>query len=305
MKKILILATAWKDDYWESPQKADYPSGKYTELSDWENLSGNCPLPGIGIYRKYKDKDLSNNPFVYLEIKGMSYDSSSLAPCFEFEFLEKSKIRSDEIEKKLPQENRGWFSAIDPEELINILKAMGEDPPEKWKELTKENEERIDWKDYIGKYFLDLEEKDLGNDEFEDRVAKLLTALGFKVVQQGHTCLGSYPDGIALFNNDCGIVYDCKNKRNFSPNADNVRAINQYYRDAQKKFKNKNIYPVFITKDFTKISWNKIFCLKIESLLYLLYKKLFLGVKFNLSPLEIILYKETSLEKEKIDDEWR
>lgn len=305
MKKILILATALKDDYWESSKKADYPSRKYTELSDWKDLAGNCNLPGIGIYRKYKDKDLSNNPFVYLEIKGMSYDSSSLAPCFEFEFLEKSNIRSDEIEKKLPQENRGWFSAIDPEELINILKVMGEDPPEKWKELTKENKEPIDWKDYIGKYFLDIEQNRLSNDEFENRVAKLLTALGFEVDQQGHTLKGKYPDGIAFFNNDCAIVYDCKNTKNFSPTADNERAIAEYCRDAQKKFKNKNIYPVFITKDFTKISGKKIFCLKTESLLYLLYKKLFLGVKFSLSPLEVILDQETTLEREKIDNEWR
>ena len=70
MKKILLLATVWQPDYWESDKEAPYPKHKYTDLPEWDDLSKSCSLPGIGRY----SKDFSQNTFVYLKIMGMKYD---------------------------------------------------------------------------------------------------------------------------------------------------------------------------------------------------------------------------------------
>ena len=50
MKEVLLLATAWTSDYWESDKEAPYPKNKYTDLTGWDDLSKRCPLPGIGKY---------------------------------------------------------------------------------------------------------------------------------------------------------------------------------------------------------------------------------------------------------------
>jgi len=54
MKQVILLATDWASDYWESNKEAPYPKTKYTELPGWEELSKNCPLAGLGIYSKLK-----------------------------------------------------------------------------------------------------------------------------------------------------------------------------------------------------------------------------------------------------------
>ena len=61
MKKVLLLATGWEPDYWESDKEAPYPKLDYRSLPDWEDLSRNCPLPGIGRYIKQKGQDFSSN----------------------------------------------------------------------------------------------------------------------------------------------------------------------------------------------------------------------------------------------------
>jgi len=302
MKKILLLATGWECDYWESDREAPYPKTKYTDLPEWDNLSKNCPLPGIGRYIKQKDKDFSIEPFVYLEIKGMRYDSDTQQPYFTVKFLRKSNTKSSELENKLPLNKRKLFSVVESQELIEILRDIGEEPPEEWKRLIEIKGKITHWKDYLGKYFLEIEEMHLSNDEFENRVAVLLNALGFKVDQKGHKIPGEYPDGIFSFD-DYAIVYDCKNTHNFTPNAEHKRAIEKYEKDERKIRSEKNIYCAFIAKSFKEKS-GKYLYLSINSLLYLLYKKLSLGSKFTLSPLKKIFDNFTQLGKETIDKEW-
>lgn len=302
MKKILLLATKWKRDFWESEEKAPYPNRKYTELAEWNNLSKNCPLPGIGRYikGKDKDKDFSVEPFVYLEIKGMKYDPEYKQPCFYFKFLGKSNTKSSELEKKLSYKE--FFFAMESQELIEILRKIGEEPPEDWKKLIEMKREITHWKDYIGKYFLEIEATHLSNDEFEDRVVTLLKALGFKVDQKGYKIPGEYPDGVLSFE-DYAIVYDCKNKHNFIPSAEDKRAIEKYEKDERKIRTEKNIYCAFIAKSFKEKTGKHLY-LSINSLLYLLYKKLYLGSKFTLSPLKKIFDNFSPLDKEIIDKEW-
>lgn len=302
MKKVIILATGWAGDYWETDSEAPYPQGRYTELPEWDDLSKNCPLPGIGRYIKQKDKDFSRNPFVYLKIKGMRYDANTKQPYFDFETLTKSKTGSDILENKLS--TRKFFSSVESPKILSILRDIGEDPLEEWKKLIEITEERIDWRDYIGKYFLEIEGNNLNNDEFENRTASLLKALGFKVIQKGHKIPGEYADGIAFFDNDYGIVYDCKNMQNFFATAEDKRAINKYVDDEKKIQSQKKIYGVFIAKSFKEESENRIFRLPVGVLLYLLYKKLFLGSEFSLSPLKKILDNRNSLETKTVDNEW-
>lgn len=304
MKRVLLLATGWQPDYWELDKEAPYPKTKYTDLPEWDDLSKSCPLLGIGRYIKQKDKDFSQNPFVYLKIMGMRYDLITKQPYFNFKTLTKSKIESRILEGKLSSDNRNLFSVIEPEKLFRILQDIGEEPPKEWKKLMEIKEEIIYWRDYIGKYFLDIEQRTLSNDEFEDRVAVLLNALGFKVVQKGHKIIGEYPDGIASFGNDYAIVYDCKNTQNFLPSAGDERAIEKYLGDEKKIRSERNIYCAFIAKSFKEQSRKDILYLSINSLLYLLYKKLSLGSKFTLSPLKKILDNFITLEKETIDKEW-
>ena len=105
MKKILLLATVWQPDYWESDKEAPYPKHKYTDLPEWDDLSKSCPLPGIGRY----SKDFSQNTFVYLKIMGMKYDPDTEQPYFDFKTITKSKTESRRLEDKLPYDNRKFF----------------------------------------------------------------------------------------------------------------------------------------------------------------------------------------------------
>jgi hypothetical protein len=63
---------------------------------------------------------------------------------------------------------------------------------------------------YITQKGKDLRSGNLGNEEFEDRVANLLTALGFNVRQKGYKSRGEYPDGIAFLDDQYSVVYDCQ-----------------------------------------------------------------------------------------------
>lgn len=161
-----------------------------------------------------------------------------------------------------------------------------------------------DWKNYIGKVYLLLMLEELSNDDFEDIVAQLLIALGFDVLQKGHLLFGAYPDGFARIDENFGIVYDCKNSRNFFATEEDIRAINQYYQDEKNKNEQMKIFKVFITKSSKAISRGDIFVWSVESLLYLLYKKLTLGNKFQLSPLKNILINNKGFSLSEIDNGW-
>jgi hypothetical protein len=298
MKKVILLATSWKD-YWDSDKEASYHKLKYHELHGWEDLSQTCPIAGLGIYLK----DFKRIPFVYLKITGMRYDLSE-TPFFDFKVIQKSKTESQLLCEKLPPQSKKLFSVIDGEQIIKILEEVGEEPPPEWHALLELNHlPTISWHDYIGKYFLEIESESISNNEFEDRIAALLTALGFKVIQKGHKIPGEYPDGVAVFEDKFAIVYDCKNKSNYIPTSGDKRALNKYLSDEKYVREALPLFPVFIAKSFN-VPQEKLFHFTVESLLYLLYKKIVMGDQFNLLPLKKILLNQEELSKEVIDKEW-
>jgi hypothetical protein len=303
MKQVILLATVWASDYWESDKEAPYPKRKYTELLGWEELSKNSPLAGLGIYIKLKENDFTKIPFVYLKITGMRYDSNTHAPYFNFQVIKKSKTESKRLTDRLPKENKKLFSVIEAGQLIKILNEIGEEPPEEWSELIELVRALVSWDEYIGKYFLKLKDVNISDSEFEDIVAKLLNALGFDITQKGHKIDGEFPDGIAAFENNYAIVYDCKNTYNYIPTANDKRALEKYFDDERKRREEKYLYKAFIAKSFREVQ-RDIFYLPVDSLLYLLYKKLTMGSKFTLSPFKKILDDNISLTIDTIDKEW-
>jgi hypothetical protein len=203
----------------------------------------------------------------------------------------------------LPSENNKFFSAIEAGQLINILKQIGEEPPKEWLDLTKLDAISVDWRDWIGKYFLELKTGSLSDNEFEDRIFCLLTALGFHVTQKGHIIEGEYCDGVATFESEYAIVYDCKNTVDFIPSAENKRALDKYLGDEKKTRKEKYLFSAFIAKSFGERQ-RDVFYFSVDAMLYLLYKKLIIGSEFSLSPLKKILTNNMSVTIETIDKEW-
>jgi hypothetical protein len=167
--KVLLLGTAWQPDYWESDKEAPYPKTQYTDIPEWDEMSKSCPLPGVGRYIKQKDKDFFPNKFIYLKIMGMRFDPVTKQPYFDFKTVTKSNTESRILEGRLPGVYKKLFSAIEFEKLIGILRDLGEEPPDEWKGLAEAKEETIHWGDYVGKYFGEMEDKILSNNEFEDR----------------------------------------------------------------------------------------------------------------------------------------
>jgi len=308
MCKVLLLATGRRRTYWNSPDEADYSRRSYRDLPEWESLARNCPLPGIGIYIKQKQNDFSSQYFVYLKVKGMRYDLINETPYFDFEPVGQSNTPSSGLVDKLGG-SVPLFSAKDCSEILTVLQALRETPPSAWKDLLSPEQNttsqaRYTWEDYIGKYFLDIKDTNISNNEFEDRVCALLTAIGFEVEQRGHRVPGEYPDGLAFIDEEYGLVYDCKNSSNYRPTTDDNRAIRKYLEDEKKANRSKTLFPVFIAKSFASNDEKDIHHLDIEALNYLLYRKICLGSKFNLSRIKKLLDNKVTLNRDIIDKEW-
>lgn len=304
MKKVIILATGWKPDYWESDKEAPYPKTSYRELPEWDVLARSCPLPGLGRYYKQRE-DYSNNKFVYLKVTGMRFDLSSEKPYFSIKVIGQSRSESKVLENKLPSQSRRLFSSLDADTILNILDSMGEKPPEEWLGLLDVSYSAVSWRDFIGKYFIELESGNLSNNEFEDRLATLLGSLGFIIDQKGHVLVGEYPDGVALMDHELGLVYDCKNTDNFKPSAEDERAIMKYLEDERKAKNVKNLYPAFIAKSFVEWGKKNTHYFSVTPLLYLSFKKIQMGPKFSLLPMRKMLDNFQALSQDNIDKEWR
>ncbi|MBI5193505.1 MAG: hypothetical protein HZA08_08715 [Nitrospirae bacterium] len=137
MKNILLLATSWDPNYWTNEREASYEGAKFTDLPEWDELEDKCPLAGIGFFKKHKEKDYSLMQFVYLQINGIRYDPDTGYPSFWTYPIKRSRVTSSRLERALPEENLEWFTAIEKSVLTDILKDLGEKPPEAWMELLK------------------------------------------------------------------------------------------------------------------------------------------------------------------------
>jgi hypothetical protein len=126
MNKTLVLSTHWREGYWESDgsSTAIYPDTKYTRMSDWEEVSEECPVAGIGLYHTRIDDE----NFVYLKVNEMSYDNTG-EPRFVFESLRESDTESYKLDREL---SGRLFYTVGKDELLDILDEVDEAPPQTW-----------------------------------------------------------------------------------------------------------------------------------------------------------------------------
>jgi len=306
MNQVILLTTRWSRNYWESTQDAPYKWDVINNgLSNLTDLAKSFPLPALGIYGKGKQEDYSDRNFVYIRIQGITADDKPANGLFHSEPVKPSSTSSNVLRSKLP--DRRLVAVIETDTLLKILNEIGEQPPTQWLQMVTREVVSIktpSWRDYLGHYFLELESGNMGDNEFEDRIARLLTALGFKVTQKEHSIQGACADGIAL-HEDIGIVYDCKNTQSYTPTESDVRALKQYTNDEMTLHSEKTLYSAFISRDFQSPPRQDTFHLRVEPLLYLLWVKLVKGSEFNLNPHKLILQKRRELNRETIDEYWR
>ena len=131
MSKVLILSTHWREGYWESDgsSTAIYPDTKYTRMSDWEKVSEECPVAGIGLYHTRINEEY----FVYLKVNQMKYDSRSREPKFVFKTVAVSDTESYKLDSEL---SGRLFYTVESNRLTDILDELDESPPEDWISLV-------------------------------------------------------------------------------------------------------------------------------------------------------------------------
>jgi hypothetical protein len=306
MKTAIVLKVGFRDPAWLKRKEIKFPQNSYQELQEWEPLSAACPLPGLAIHLS---KETSNIPFSYLKITKMRYEPDSGIPFFSFDVVQTASTSGNAILGKLPY---GFVSTIQCDELLRILIETGESVPDEWVKLADldglaafaKSAIETNWRDFVGNHFLALEDDKRGFEEFEDRVADLLMALGFKVISKGHHIRGAYADGIALFDKGVGIIYDCKSTKNFVATQDDMRALSEYVRDETEGCELKTTYGAYISRSSKTDMQKDVVSLDIEPLLYLLFVKLRKGEEFTLGPLQKILRKNMRFTIETINNEW-
>jgi hypothetical protein len=305
MKDGIILETDWQYNYWEKEMPGQYTKSDFRTRPGWEDYRKSCPLPALGMYTgRYKDYK-----FDYLMIKEIKLNEIG-EPHFDYEFLAKSSTRSEFLDLALPKRNQRFFHTLSNQELRLVISKLKENPPKTWVDLlggqfTPGPSVSVGWEEYVGRYFLEMNQPSLSNQEFEDRVADLLTAIGFDVLQKGHRLEGEYPDGVASYAGEFALVYDCKNAVKYFPSAEHIRALEKYYKDEKiVTEKHRQLFCGFIAKSFDTQNQKNAYLISTEALLYLLYKKLSLGARFNLKLIKKILVNRSLLTKELIDKEW-
>jgi len=153
--KVILLATNWRSDLFDIDGEAPYliahdETGNSIlikgfrpevtiikwppKLKEWEKLSENVPLAGLGIYIKEKagKRNYSSIPFVYLQIRSIRYDENTKKLIFGFRASKKSHLESKELTRRLPRENIKLYSIIDANIIIRTLLELSEEPPAGW-----------------------------------------------------------------------------------------------------------------------------------------------------------------------------
>jgi hypothetical protein len=294
MKEVLVLCTGWSQDYWESDKVAPYPKRSIQPI---RHLKNTLPIAGIGAYLKQKGRDFSSRSPCFLIVKNIDENEKG-EPQFDFHFI--SKIEGITSSKFLGEVGTpGLFFSISQDKILDVLNKFGIKPPPEWKALLEEKPQPS-WQDHVGKYYLDILGP-ISNSEYEDRIAKVFTALGFEVEQIGYKKEGEYPDGI-IYSKDFAIIYDCKNRSNYFLDARDKRAMIKYVQYAKRRIKEQRgidkVYFAFIAhsygeveniSDIEKETSTKGLLFTSEALLYLVFKKLSLGRLFLLADFEELI----------------
>lgn len=303
MAETIILTTHWDFKYWEEGKPAKFSNTGIDlnqRIPNWRKLKEQCPIPGIGLYvDRHYDKF-----FDFLLIKDIRLDTADNTVYFDYDFVSKGLRQSVQLDGRINNTNKKFFYAVDTSRVTDALTYLGISSPEKWSSALENTIVQIDWKTFIGQYFVDLQTKLLGNEEFENRVAVLLTALGFKVLQKGHLLVGTVPDGVATYGGDIGLVYDCKNSANYIPNADDMRALESYYNDERTKHRDRQMFPCFIAKKGNTPMVSDKLVISVEPLLYLLFKKIQSGSDFKLDPIKNFFTNKRAITVDNIKTYW-
>jgi hypothetical protein len=304
MKDGIILWTDRSFNYWVEGGEGRYPKTDFRRRTNWESYIRTCPIPALGVY----GGQFKKSKFDYLIIKGIDVDAKGI-PFFDYDFLTKGSTPSEQVMQAIQSASQRFFYTLTNHQLRTIIETLKEDAPSTWLNILGESTEpvepRIPWKRFVGQLFLDLDLPALSNEDFEDTVARLLVALGFDVVQKGHKIQGEYPDGVAVFEGDFAIVYDCKNSVKYYPSAEHKRALQKYYGDEEiASDKSRKLFAAFIAKSFDVGTQKDVHLLSTESLVYLLYKRLLLGSRFRLNPIKKILVNNAPLSIDTINKEW-
>jgi len=306
---ILILKTSDYENLWDKDGEAkyqeDYLKRFKEDLKKWKD---DCPLPAIAFYIKKQ----SNKPPSFLSIEDITYEGKQV--CFSFRLISQlPNITSLDFAKKLENnEKKGLFYTVDYDKINSVLDKLNIIPPEEWEKLPKiahDADVSEPWKNWIGEHFLKIDPNinpDISYNDYEDMVAEIFIALGFKVNQMGHLMAKKeVPDGISKtedLKNKFAIVYDAKNRKNFYPDSDEIRAMKQYvdkFIDDPflKDIEKERIYFAYIARGYSSgINIGQIrnlievhsegFLFTSEAMLRLLYWKIKLGPNFNLSKLK-------------------
>jgi len=311
---VILLSTNWSNTFFHNNGRAPY-YGNPNLFRFWDNFANNCPFPAIGFYRDHiTGRANSATNYVYINVNGIEHDDRTLY--FSYEYLLNSNTRSIDLMNSLPLNNRNLlFTSIDENDLYEIFNRLNETPPNIWVNFNNQQineiprngveliQPTIEFNGFIGNYFTEIIHENLANNEFEDRVKSLLTALGFDVIQRGHIVQGRFPDGYAQFDNNI-LVYDCKNSNNYFPIAEDSNALDGYLNQARNLYPGNNLFSAFIAKSYSNNLPPNYIYFSIDSLNYLLYKKLILGNGFNLLPLLNILSQGQILTRILIDINW-
>jgi hypothetical protein len=263
-----------------------------------KGLKESLPLAGIGIYRKGKHKDLSFLPPCFIIVQSIERNEKGE---YEFGFRYLSKMEAITSSKFADEmEISTIFSPHPHEKVLEVLEKLGIKTPVEWQKLL-EPKSPTTWKDWIGKHFQEFLSTSISNNDYEDRIFELFTALGFKVEQQGHKKEGEYPDGIA-YSKHFAIIYDCKNRPNYFLSANDKRAMVKYVSNAKRRIEEQKevekVHFAFVAhyysnvegiSDIEKDTQSKGFLFTSEALLYLLFKKISLGPLFALADFDQLI----------------
>lgn len=296
MEEILVLSTYWEPNYWERDKVAPYPQ---RSIESVKHMKNRVPIPAIGVYTKGKGKDYTHRPPCFLIIKNISENEKG-EPQFDFHFISQMQgTTSAQFLSEIPK--RELFYSLAEEEAFSVLEKLGSTPPQEWQKLFEEKPSLLtSWLDWIGKHFQEIQQT-MSNNEYEDKIAEIFTALGFEVEQLGHRQEGEYPDGIA-YSKNFAIIYDCKNRNNYFLNAEDKRAITRYVQHTKRRIEERRkiekVHFALIAHSYNKVenisdiekeTSSKGLLLTSEAMIYLLYKKLALGPKFLLTDFEELI----------------
>ena len=306
---ILILKTSNYENLWDKDGEAkyqqDYLKRFKEDLKKWKD---DCPLPAISFYVKKQ----SNKPPSFLSIEDITYEGEQVY--FSFRLISQlPDITSLDFAKKLENNGKkGLFYPVGYDKIHSVLDKLKITPPEKWKELLESphnSDEPLGWKSWIGEHFLKIDPNinpDISYKDYEDIVAEIFTALGFKVEQKGyHQLEEEVPDGISKTENlpyNFAIVYDAKTGKNFLPSVYDRRAMENYLNTESKgsfleDIGSDRIYFAYIARGYPhNINIEEIrkkmnvhfegFLFTSEAMLRLLYCKIKLGKNFSLAKIK-------------------